>query len=208
MRSYRSPTRKPSHSAYNPSMPLTAADRARNLQKIATAAVATEFTSGIPAELSAAQCILESGWLEFAPGANPFGIKAYEGAPGRQLLDTTEWFTPAELDQFLALEDGRTAAAVVKNGIPNKTGKRTQYRVKDWFARFPSLTAAFQRHAEMLLQGLFYRQATKQYQSDRNLDAYIEAIAKRYATSPTYASQVEQLIAQNNVKSALKTARA
>ena len=194
--------------AYNPSMPLTGAERTQNLRKVAVAAVATETSSGIPAELSTAQCILESGWLEFAPGGNPFGIKAYEAAPGRQLLDTTEWFTPAELEQFLALEDGRTAVAMVKNGVPNKIGKRTQYRVKDWFAKFPSLTGAFQRHAEMLLQGLFYRQATKQFQSDRNLTAYVEAIAKQYATSPTYATQVEQLIAQNNVKSALKTARA
>jgi flagellum-specific peptidoglycan hydrolase FlgJ len=189
-------------------MSLTAAERTQNLRKIAVAAVATEVTSGIPAELSTAQCILESGWLEFAPGGNPFGIKAYEGGPGRQLLDTTEWFTPAELEQFLASGDGRIAVATVKNGVPNKIGKRTQYRVKDWFAKFPSLTDAFKRHAATLLQGLFYRQATKQFQSDRNLSAYIEAIAKYYATSPTYASQVEQLIAQNNVKAALKNARA
>jgi flagellum-specific peptidoglycan hydrolase FlgJ len=189
-------------------MSLTAAERTQNLQKIAVAAVSTEAASGIPAELTSAQCILESGWLEFSPGNNPFGIKVYDGAPSRQLLDTTEWFTPTELEQFLASGDGRTAVAVVKNGVPSKIGKRTQYRVRDWFAEFPSLTGAFQRHAAMLLQGLFYRKATQQYQSDRNLTAYVEAIAQHYSTSPTYATQVEQLIRQDNVKSALTTARA
>jgi flagellum-specific peptidoglycan hydrolase FlgJ len=171
------------------------------------AAVAAEAASGIPAELSAAQCILESGWLEFAPGGNPFGIKAYVGAPSRQLRDTTEWFTPAELAQFLALEDSRTALVVIKNGVPNRNGRRTQYRVSDWFARFTSLTQAFKRHAEILLQGPFYQKATKQFQSDRNLKAYVEAIANHYATSPTYATQLEQLIAQDNVKAALTSAR-
>jgi flagellum-specific peptidoglycan hydrolase FlgJ len=46
------------------------------LTQIASAAVNAERATGIPAELSAAQCILESAWLTRAPGNNCFGIKA------------------------------------------------------------------------------------------------------------------------------------
>ena len=46
------------------------------LGRIAEAAVAAERGTGVPAEISAAQCILESAWLQVAPGNNCFGIKA------------------------------------------------------------------------------------------------------------------------------------
>ena len=188
-------------------MPLTVSERATNLRFIAAAAVAAEKASGIPAELSCAQCILESGWLESAPGNNPFGIKVYQGAPGRQLLDTTEWFTHEELNHFLQLGDSRTATVFLRGGVPQTSGARTLYRVKDWFAAFPALSDAFGRHAEMMLTVAAYQDATKQYQASGNLSVYVETIAKKYATSPVYATQVEQLIAQDNVKTALKTAR-
>jgi len=48
------------------------------LPRIAQAAVACEGQTGCPAELSAAQCILESGWLAVCPGCNCFGIKAVD----------------------------------------------------------------------------------------------------------------------------------
>ncbi len=46
------------------------------LHRIAQAAVAAERETGCPAEISAAQCIVESAWLKVAPGNNCFGIKA------------------------------------------------------------------------------------------------------------------------------------
>lgn len=46
------------------------------LRRIAEAAVAAERETGCPAEISAAQCIVESAWLEVAPGENCFGIKS------------------------------------------------------------------------------------------------------------------------------------
>src|SRR5438477_8715451 len=81
-----------------------------NLRLIAEAAVASERSTGCPAELQAAQCILETGWLKHAPGNNCFGIKSYGGASGRQLLNTREWFSDADAARFLALGDGRTAS--------------------------------------------------------------------------------------------------
>ena len=46
------------------------------LGRIAEAAAGAERATGCPAEISAAQCIVESAWLHVAPGNNCFGIKA------------------------------------------------------------------------------------------------------------------------------------
>ena len=47
------------------------------LNQIAAAAVACDNETGVPAEISAAQCILESAWLtRMAAPCNCFGIKA------------------------------------------------------------------------------------------------------------------------------------
>lgn len=46
------------------------------LRRIAEAAVAAERETGCPAEISTAQCIVESAWLKVAPGNNCFGLKA------------------------------------------------------------------------------------------------------------------------------------
>ena len=46
------------------------------LRRIAEAAVVAERETGVPAEISTAQCILESAWLRVAPGNNCFGLKA------------------------------------------------------------------------------------------------------------------------------------
>jgi flagellum-specific peptidoglycan hydrolase FlgJ len=50
------------------------------LRRIAQAAVAAERETGCPAEISAAQCIVESAWLKVAPGNNAFGIKSRASA--------------------------------------------------------------------------------------------------------------------------------
>lgn len=52
------------------------AEQMEALGRIARAAVEAEAQTACPAELSAAQAILESGWLKAAPGNNCFGIKA------------------------------------------------------------------------------------------------------------------------------------
>lgn len=63
---------------------LTVAQSAA-LEKIGEASVACERLTGIPAELTAAQCILESGWLAHAPQNNCFGIKHSSGPDNYQL---------------------------------------------------------------------------------------------------------------------------
>jgi hypothetical protein len=80
--------------------------------RIAAAAVQAEQSTGCPAEITTAQCILESGYLQHAPGNNCFGIKAYAGCFGTQLIDTHEWFTDAEAAKFLERGQGRAAVAI------------------------------------------------------------------------------------------------
>jgi flagellum-specific peptidoglycan hydrolase FlgJ len=52
------------------------------LAQIAELSVQCEAATQFPAEISAAQCIQESGWLKVAPGNNCFGIKCVAGQPG------------------------------------------------------------------------------------------------------------------------------
>ena len=63
----------------------------QTLEQIAAAAVASERTTGCPAELTAAQAILESGWLAHAPRFNCFGIKWRPRHTTSQVLMTTEY---------------------------------------------------------------------------------------------------------------------
>src|SRR5437762_5869262 len=118
-----------------------------SLRLIAEAAVTSERSTGCPAELPAAQCILETGWLKHAPGNNCFGIKSYNGAFGRQLLRTREWFSDADAARFLALGDGRTAE--LANPVQHDPRGRKLYHVEDWFANFATLGDCFARRAAM-----------------------------------------------------------
>jgi len=186
-------------------MPLTP-DQLYNLRSlIAPAAIQCELRLGIPADLTAAQCILESAWLKIKPGFNCFGIKNYVGSFGRQLLMTREWFTPAELAWFLHLNDSRTAELVDPSAPPNAAG-RQQYRVFDWFATFPDLTACFAKRASLFLHGP-YLQFAKAYASDHNFEAYVRAVAKVYATAPNYAEVILSIIRMPEVVEALDDAK-
>jgi flagellum-specific peptidoglycan hydrolase FlgJ len=176
-----------------------------NLSRIAHAAVASQRSTGCPAELQAAQCILETGWLAHAPGNNCFGIKSYAGAFGRQLLRTREWFTDAEVARFLAPGDGRTAALV--ESVQQDARGRKLYRVEDWFATFATLGDCFARRAAMFTAGR-YAPIARAYQAGGSLEALVRAIAPIYATDPGYADAVLALIGNAEVQAALAAARA
>jgi flagellum-specific peptidoglycan hydrolase FlgJ len=176
-----------------------------NLARIAEAAVASERSTGCPAELQAAQCILETGWLNHAPGNNCFGIKSYEGVFGRQLLRTREWFTGSEAARFLAAGDGRTA--VPAEPAQQDAHGRKLYSVQDWFATFATLGDCFARRAAMFTVGR-YAPFAAAYQAGGSLEALIRGIAPIYATQPGYADAVLALIGNPAVQSALAAARA
>jgi flagellum-specific peptidoglycan hydrolase FlgJ len=171
--------------------------------EIAPAAVACERAAGCPAELTAAQAILESGWLDKAPQNNCFGIKAHALVEGRQLLTTTEWFTEQEAAAFVALGDQREAELV---DPPQVSGTRKKYRVKDWFAAYPDLTACFTDHARVL-QSPVYAPAWTRYRADGDLEAFIRGVAAHYATAPTYADSILQFVQNSHVAAAIAASR-
>jgi flagellum-specific peptidoglycan hydrolase FlgJ len=80
------------------------------LQRIAAAAVDSEATTGVPAALTAAQCIFESGWLERCPGNNAFGIKRDHHGSGCQYVLTHEFLNGQWETMPLAFETYRTLA--------------------------------------------------------------------------------------------------
>lgn len=90
-------------------MPLTP-EQQDALQKIATAAVASEQETGVPGELTAAQCIYESAWLSRCPGNNCFGIKSDAHGSGVDYVLTHEWINGKEIEEPLAFETYATLA--------------------------------------------------------------------------------------------------
>lgn len=174
------------------------------LPEIAAASVECERSTGVPAELLAAQCILESGWLQRFPGGNCFGIKAYPGQHGRQLLATDEWLTDRELREFLAKGDGRTAE--LAQPVRTNGKGRKQYRVQDWFATFASLADCFRKRALLFHAGR-YRASYLNYLNDRDLPALVRSIAPIYATDETYADLVLRILQQPDVMTAIERSR-
>jgi len=176
-----------------------------NLRLIAQAAVSSERITGCPAELQAAQCILETGWLSHAPGNNCFGIKSYDGAAGRQLLRTREWFTDGAAASFLSLGDGRIAE--LASPVQQDARGRKLYCVEDWFATFPTLGDCFARRAAMFGAGR-YAPFAAAYKAGGTLEDLVRGIAPLYATDPGYADAVLALIRNAGVQAAIGAARA
>lgn len=148
------------------------------LAKIADAAVRAEAQTGVPAELTAAQCCLESGYLKHAPGNNAFGMKfvASRHKKFRELM-TTE----------------------VENGVKVRKSQK--------FAVFDSLEEGFLDHNWLISHAKAYAEAWARYQADRNLVPLVQGIAKKYATDPKYADKVLSIIAKPEFSCALAAAR-
>lgn len=176
------------------------------LPQIARAAVDAEQATGCPAEVIAAQCILETGWLKSAPGNNCFGIKAYSGCHGTQLLRTTEWFTDGELARFMRPPTQGRTAALKHPDVPARKDGRREYAVQDLFATFNALSDCFAKRAAMWNKGR-YAKSAEAYNQDKNLEAFIRSMAPIYATDPKYADSVLALIHSSSVQAALKGAR-
>lgn len=176
-----------------------------NLAEASQAASVAENATQVPAELLLAQWALESGWGDHQPGQNCFGIKAYPGCYGRQLLDTVEWFTNAELAYFLASDSGRTASVDPHSTVVDARG-RMKYHCQDWFATFPTLAACFERRAQMFDLGR-YKPLTDKYREDGDLSAFAHSFGAIYATDPHYAETLLKISGQQNVKMALSQAR-
>jgi len=149
-------------------MPLTAA-QILFLQKAATAARAAQGLTGIPASITIAQAILESGWgrSQLAMQANNyFGIKARQGDDYAE-FPTTEF----------------------ENGVKEE--------VMAAFARYPSPIESFQAHAALLLTLPRYARCMECKRVPAAFAQELQNCG--YSTSPTYAVSLMELVREFNL---------
>lgn len=154
------------------------------LNQIAFAAVAAEHATGCPAELSTAQCIVESDWLTRYPDHNVFGIKATDSNASycfTQEFEDGTWKNPeCGFENYPDLAACFTAhARLLQGGV----------YAEAWQAYL---------NGPVEVDG-----------SDlpATLDAYIIGIAAHYATDPDYASKIITLAHGPHVTAAIAAAR-
>ena len=190
------------------------------MEAIAQAAVAIEYQTKVPAEILAAQCIVETGWLRYLKGNNAFGVKYnklhhYDSVAinrfGRQLLRTTEYFTENELILWLR-EKGYEGRALVKIVDDGKYRRRNLYEVFDVFLAFHSLEDSFNYQAEMFKDSDYYQRQFKIYlkssaPSPYRLNSYVLGIARVYATNPDYGNRLIEIMKDPFVVDYLNKAR-
>ena len=185
---------------------MTNEQRDENLRRIAAAAVELESETGIPAELTAGQCIIESAWLEKAPGNNPFGMKASMSATTYQILETEEELTPVQI---------RAVASSWKRIVDMSpmVGSRRRVRIQDKFMVFRSLEEAFRAYGAMITRGKHFGPRFQRYLAHRSLPQLLRDMsgtdgAPPYFTASGYLRLFDQVTGQSNVKAALAQARA
>ena len=183
---------------------MSVEQKRKALPAIAEAAVLATKGTICPAEMIAAQCAEESGWLDHAPQNNCFGIKAYPGAAGRQLLKTEEWFTEQEAAHFLTGMQGRRLE--VATPLQTNAKGRKHYHAYDWFATFDDLADCFKKRVELFDAGVYHPFA-EAYRQTGDLDTLVRSMAEKYATSPIYANEVLSIVHDPEVQAALAAAR-
>lgn len=134
-----------------------------NDRKIGEAAVASEIATGVPAQLSAAQCMFESAHLAIAPGNNCFGIKVDHRGSGVQYMLTHEYLNGKWQEMPLAFET------------------------------YSSLAECFRDHARLLQSGVYapaWHEYQSSPKTQQDLDRYIAGVAAHYATDPLYRDKI------------------
>ena len=130
------------------------------LCQIAEASVAAERATGLPAELSAAQCIFESAWLTRCPGNNCFGIKPDDHGAGVQYFVSREFIDGSWVTKTEAFE------------------------------KYDSLADCFTDHARLITEGEPYAAIWQRYWADHDLDSFILALGRIYGTDPSYGAKI------------------
>ena len=180
-------------------------DQARDqrLHDVACIAVPLEASSGCPARMLIAQWALESQWGSKPVGhANYFGIKYDPKRHTRYAVVTTEeWFTE---QQIAAWDQAHPESPAQKTG--KTEGFLINVLLDDRFADYDSLEAACQDYAWLITEGAPYRAAWESYLATRDADALMAAVAKSYATAPSYALLVREIAGQANVTVAIAAA--
>jgi len=150
---------------------------------------AAEKATGISSLVTLAQAALESSWGANAPHNNFFGIKSF-GNPAQQLETTFEF----------RKEPNLTPKQVGLESIDHWEKSTTNagyyiYVGKSWFRTYTTPEEAFDDHAHAFYQNHVYEGALA-VKSDPV--AFVNAMARYYAQSPTYATTVISIM--NSIK--------
>lgn len=158
-------------------MSLTPAQQ-KFLEVAGKASLGCEASTEVPAALTLAQAIFESGWGAKAPGENYFGIKANGRGNGTQVLMTTEYVNGKSIQ------------------IPQR------------FETYASMELCFDDHAWLLAHGAPYATAWAAYQKSHDFDAFVLAIGPVYATSKSYGASILAFAKSSTIQDAITAARA
>lgn len=122
-----------------------------------------------------AQCALESGWGEHAPGNMMFGIKDTDGVNGNeQLITTTEY-----------LKNPNAKFPVIISKVLDPVKKLYKYIVKDYFRKYNTPADSFRDHVKFFQVNKRY---TTAWSVRKDYNRFFEEIAKAgYATAPGYS---------------------
>ena len=146
-------------------------------------AKACELSTRIPALFTLAQCALETGWAEHAPGNMMFGIKDTDGVNGNeQLITTTEY----------SRKDTLSFPQIISK-VFNPVTKYWKYTVKDYFRKYNSAKESFEDHAKFFMTNARYKDNFSKCGNDPYKWAD-EVSADGYATGPNYAAQLKAII--------------
>jgi flagellum-specific peptidoglycan hydrolase FlgJ len=150
-------------------------ERAALIQWLSAYAVREQERTGVPASITIAQAILETGWLRaetpvrrrmVLEAKNLFGIKG-AGPAGSVEIPTNEY------------ESGHWITINAK------------------FRAYHSYSESFADHSNLLTTSAYYSGAMK-YRKDPH--KYIREVAKNYATDPNYAEDVWSIVRRYNLQ--------
>lgn len=166
---------------------LSKEERAAFIHSIMPFAIETMKASKVPASVTIAQAILESGWGVRAPGNNFFGVKAVGlVAKGlrRMIMAGTyrSGVTPIPGDMQVL----RTKEVI----------NHVMVRIWDVFAKYPTPKESFDARARLFTT---CRRYAKAFQTNDGI-GFARAIADAgYSTSPDYFDTLSDIIRQNNL---------
>lgn len=158
----------------SPQGAATENEKAALIKWLSEYAAREQARSGVPASITIAQAILETGWLNtetpirrkmVLEAKNLFGIKGV-GPAGSVEIPTTEY------------EGGRP------------------YTITAKFRAYHSYSESFEDHSRLLTTSAYYSAALKFRNDPRK---YIQEVAKNYATDPDYAEEVWSIVERYNL---------
>lgn len=145
------------------------------IKSAADAAKKSEKQTGVPASVTIAQAILESGWGKhhMADANNYFGIKAQEKNGKIVFGDVATGYVDRLTKEY-------------KNGKP--------YTVVAHFRSYKNMAGSFIDHG-IFLTGPRYQKALKAYAKSKDADEYARGLQTAgYATDPKYAAMLISLM--------------